>query len=95
MTLPVPDCLFPDFPAADRSFHQNGIAEALQRVLERGQFVLGTEVNAFEAEFAAFLGVGHAVGVASGTPLGSRMRPLFRAAAARRPESSTSNASSG
>jgi dTDP-4-amino-4,6-dideoxygalactose transaminase len=67
MTLPVPDCLFPDFPAADRLYLQNGIAEAVRRVLERGQYVLGAEVNGFEAEFAAFLGVGHAIGVASGT----------------------------
>lgn len=40
---------------------------AIDRVLERGWFVLGPEVEAFEAEFAAASGTGHAVGVASGT----------------------------
>jgi len=40
---------------------------ALDRVLERGWFILGPEVEAFEAEFAAYLGVPYAVGVASGT----------------------------
>lgn len=40
---------------------------AIARVLDRGRFVLGAEVDAFEQEFAAWLGVGHAVGVASGT----------------------------
>jgi dTDP-4-amino-4,6-dideoxygalactose transaminase len=36
-------------------------------VLESGRYVLGPEVEAFEAEFAAFLGVRHCVGVANGT----------------------------
>lgn len=40
---------------------------ALQRVLEGGQLDWGPEVPAFEAEFAAWLGVGHAVGTNSGT----------------------------
>lgn len=40
---------------------------ALERVLERGWFVLGPEVEAFEQEFAAHHGTGHAVGVANGT----------------------------
>jgi dTDP-4-amino-4,6-dideoxygalactose transaminase len=31
------------------------------------QFVLGTELKPFESEFGAFIGAGHAVGVASGT----------------------------
>lgn len=39
----------------------------MARVLERGWFLLGEELDAFENEFAAWLGVGHAVGVASGT----------------------------
>lgn len=43
------------------------VQEALQRVFERGQFILGPEVSAFEAEFAAYLGVAHAIAVASGT----------------------------
>ena len=36
-------------------------------VLEKTQFILGPNVNAFESEAAAFLGVKHAVTVASGT----------------------------
>ena len=36
-------------------------------VLDGGRFVLGPAVERFEAEFAAFCGVPHAVGVASGT----------------------------
>lgn len=38
-----------------------------QRVLERGHYVLGPEVAGFEAEFAAYCGVAHCVGVANGT----------------------------
>ncbi len=40
---------------------------AVQRVLQSGWFILGPEVEAFEAAFAAYHGVAHAVGVANGT----------------------------
>ncbi len=40
---------------------------AIESVLTSGAFVLGPEVEAFEREFAAYLGAGHAVGVANGT----------------------------
>lgn len=43
------------------------VAERQRAVLESGRYVLGPEVEAFESEFAAFLGVGHCVGVANGT----------------------------
>ena len=43
------------------------IDEALQAVIDRGEFILGHEVASFEQEIAAYLGVEHAVGVASGT----------------------------
>ncbi len=43
------------------------LAEATDRVFRSGWFVLGPEVEAFEAEFAEYCGVAHAVGVASGT----------------------------
>lgn len=46
---------------------QNEIGRAIRRVLERGWFVLGEEVEQFEREFAACLGARHAIGVASGT----------------------------
>jgi dTDP-3-amino-3,4,6-trideoxy-alpha-D-glucose transaminase len=40
---------------------------AASRVLDSGWYVLGEEGRAFEAEFAAYTGSRHAVGVASGT----------------------------
>ena len=40
---------------------------AVERVLSRGWYVLGPEVRAFEDEFAAYHGGGHAIGVANGT----------------------------
>jgi dTDP-4-amino-4,6-dideoxygalactose transaminase len=43
------------------------IREAVERVLDRGRFVLGPEVAAFESEFASYIGADHAVGVANGT----------------------------
>ena len=39
----------------------------MARVLDRGRFILGEEVAAFEAEFAVCCGASYAVGVASGT----------------------------
>lgn len=43
------------------------IDEAVLRVLDSSQFVLGDEVAAFEREFAAYCGAGEAVAVNSGT----------------------------
>lgn len=43
------------------------LEEAALRVLRSGWYVLGPELEAFEADFAAWHGVAHAVGVASGT----------------------------
>src|SRR6266446_5986213 len=43
------------------------IDAAIARVLASGQYILGREVEVFEAAFAAWLGVGHAVGAGSGT----------------------------
>jgi dTDP-3-amino-3,4,6-trideoxy-alpha-D-glucose transaminase len=43
------------------------IRAAVHRVLDGGHFVLGPEVEAFETEFAAYLGANHAIGVANGT----------------------------
>lgn len=39
---------------------------AYRRVMDRGWAVLGPELAAFEAEFAAYCGAGHAVGVGNG-----------------------------
>jgi dTDP-4-amino-4,6-dideoxygalactose transaminase len=43
------------------------LEERFSAVLESGRFIFGPEVEAFEREAAAFLGVPHAVGVANGT----------------------------
>ena len=46
---------------------ESEMREAIDRVLERGWFVLGEELENFEHAFAAYLGARHAVGVGSGT----------------------------
>ncbi|MGE5361957.1 MAG: DegT/DnrJ/EryC1/StrS family aminotransferase [Bacteroidales bacterium] len=43
------------------------IDAAIRRVIDRGWFILGPEVEAFEREFAAASGAAHAVGVGNGT----------------------------
>ncbi|HYM56510.1 MAG TPA: DegT/DnrJ/EryC1/StrS family aminotransferase [Solirubrobacteraceae bacterium] len=61
--MPVP--LF-DTSAPLRPLRRELSAKAVE-VLERGTYVLGSELEAFEREFAGYLGAGHAVGVANGT----------------------------
>lgn len=46
---------------------QGRLSEAFQRVLASGTFILGPELEAWEKEFREFLGIGHAVGVSSGS----------------------------
>lgn len=55
-----------DLVAQYRSI-QPEIDEAIRKVLEAGQFILGPNVGALEQEVATYLGTKHAVGVASGT----------------------------
>jgi dTDP-4-amino-4,6-dideoxygalactose transaminase len=43
------------------------LKERFGEVLESGRFIFGPEVEAFEREAAAYLGVPHAIGVANGT----------------------------
>lgn len=43
------------------------LVERIAAVVEGGRYILGPEVEAFEREFADYLGVRHAVGVANGT----------------------------
>ena len=43
------------------------LEERFSAVLESGRFIFGPEVEAFEREAAAYLGVPHAIGVANGT----------------------------
>jgi dTDP-3-amino-3,4,6-trideoxy-alpha-D-glucose transaminase len=59
----------PDVPlfASSLDPYQDRLAEALARVARDGRYILGPEVDAFEREFADYLGVKHCVGVANGT----------------------------
>ena len=54
-------------PRASYLAHKDEIDLAIARVLDRGRYILGPEVEAFEREFAAYLGVEHVIGVGSGT----------------------------
>lgn len=47
--------------------HKDEIDEAIHRVLDSGQYILGNEVEAFEKAFANYIGVKHCIGVASAT----------------------------
>ena len=53
--------------AAQYAEIEEPVRAALDRVLKTQVFILGEEVRAFEAEVAAFLGVPHAIGCASGS----------------------------
>jgi dTDP-4-amino-4,6-dideoxygalactose transaminase len=63
MTEPIP---LVDLGAQHRALRAE-IDAAFARVLESSGFILGGEVERFEADFARYLGAAHAVGVASGT----------------------------
>lgn len=56
---------FLDLGAAYREL-KTEIDAAIQRVLDSGWYILGPEVEAFEAEWAAYCEADHAVGVANG-----------------------------
>lgn len=45
---------------------RQALLEATERVIRSGQLILGAELERFEAEFAAFCGVRHAIGVGNG-----------------------------
>lgn len=53
--------------AAQNAPLRAALLAAITRVVDSGQFILGAEVDAFERQLAAALGVRHAVGVSSGT----------------------------
>lgn len=57
----------PGDPKAGYLAHKRELDEAIRRVAESGQYILGPEVQAFEQEFASYLGARHAIGVGSGT----------------------------
>src|SRR5260370_7893058 len=54
-------------PRAGYLAQRTAIDAAIARVLNGGVYILGREVKVFEAAFADFVGVAHAIGVASGT----------------------------
>jgi dTDP-4-amino-4,6-dideoxygalactose transaminase len=54
---------FLDLGASYREL-QTEIDEAVHRVLNSGWYILGPEVDAFEAEWAQYCGASHAVGLA-------------------------------
>jgi dTDP-3-amino-3,4,6-trideoxy-alpha-D-glucose transaminase len=59
--------LAPEGPEGNIGNIARDVRDAIDRVIRRGWFVLGPEVDAFEAEFAAAMGAAHAVGVGTGT----------------------------
>lgn len=54
-------------PLADYLEQQALIDAAIIRVFRGGRYIMADEVEAFQNEFAAYLGVKHVIGVASGT----------------------------
>jgi dTDP-4-amino-4,6-dideoxygalactose transaminase len=54
-------------PKAQYLAHKAEIDAAILRVLDSGWYILGEEVSAFEAGFAAYIELAHGIGVGSGT----------------------------
>ncbi|RPH76265.1 MAG: DegT/DnrJ/EryC1/StrS family aminotransferase [Nitrospiraceae bacterium] len=54
-------------PGAEVRALRSSIQEAIDKVLSGGTYILGEETAAFEREWAAYLGIRHCTGVASGT----------------------------
>jgi dTDP-4-amino-4,6-dideoxygalactose transaminase len=68
MAMSPPAILVPQAnPGAGYRALQSEIDAAVARVLQSGWYILGGEVRAFEAEFAAWLGTATAVGCGNGT----------------------------
>ena len=57
----------PADPRASYLAHREAIGQAIGRVLESGWYILGKEVEEFEAEFSRYVGVKFGIGVGSGT----------------------------
>jgi dTDP-4-amino-4,6-dideoxygalactose transaminase len=64
---PVPASVPLANPGAGYRALQSEIDAAVARALESGWYILGAEGRGFEAEFAAWLGIAHAVGCGNGT----------------------------
>jgi dTDP-4-amino-4,6-dideoxygalactose transaminase len=54
-------------PGAGFVEHRSALEEAATSALASGWYILGKQVSAFESEFASYIGVKQAVGVANGT----------------------------
>jgi dTDP-4-amino-4,6-dideoxygalactose transaminase len=68
MTINQPALAVPQTdPRAGYLAQRSAIDAAIARVLDGGVYILGREVEVFEAAFADFIGVAHAISVASGT----------------------------
>jgi len=52
---------------AEHAPYRGELLAAFERVLDSGRFVLGPEVEAFERDIAAWIGVPHAIGVSNGS----------------------------
>jgi dTDP-4-amino-4,6-dideoxygalactose transaminase len=52
---------------AEHAPYRGELLTAFERVLDSGRFVLGPEVEAFEREIAAWIGVPHAIGLSNGS----------------------------
>ena len=61
--IPIP---YVDLPTEHR-FIKHQLLEAVGKVIDHGQFILGQEVEEFESKFAQLCGVKYAIGVNSGT----------------------------
>lgn len=61
MEIPLCDIRASDAPYRDE------IDDAIKRVIDNSSFILGKEVEAFEQEFAKYIGVKHCIGVSSCT----------------------------
>ena len=65
--MPTKHRYLPADPKAGYRAAEAEIDDAIRRVMHSGHYILGPETEAFEREFAAWLGVGGCVGVANGT----------------------------
>jgi dTDP-4-amino-4,6-dideoxygalactose transaminase len=66
---------FLDLKAINDSFEPE-LSNSIKRVLDSGWYLQGNEVNAFEEEYANYIGVKHCIGVANGL---DALRLIFRA----------------
>lgn len=67
MTNHHPNVILQTNPKAGYLAHKQEIDAAIQTVLNSGFYILGEEVEAFEQEFAAYIGSPHAIAVSDGT----------------------------